>query len=95
MQIEKNKEYLTVKELADILHISRQAVFKKVKNGEIKADLVGKTYIIPKKSLSGIYAGELTQAQKKDIDQGVAKVIKEYGDVIKKLGEEQEEYGAS
>ena len=38
----KNKKYYTVKELADILGISRVAVFNKIKKGEIKAEKAGR-----------------------------------------------------
>lgn len=41
-------ELLTVKEVADILKISRQAVHKKIKKGELKTILVGKRYRISK-----------------------------------------------
>ena len=39
------KKYLTVKELADLLGISRVAVFKKIKNGQICAEKIGRNYI--------------------------------------------------
>lgn len=41
-------ELLTVKEVSDILKISRQAVHKKIKKGELKTILVGKRYRISK-----------------------------------------------
>ena len=45
----KNKEYLTIKELADLLGITRIAVYKKVKKGQIKAVRIGRNFAIPKK----------------------------------------------
>ncbi len=41
------KNFYSVPELADIMHMSRVGVFKKVKKGEIKAERVGKSYAIP------------------------------------------------
>ncbi len=83
----KNKKHFTTKEFAEILNISRQAVFKKIKKGQIKAERVGKIYIIPKESLGGIY-NELTDKTKKDIEKGVKKVTKEYGEALRMLSKE-------
>jgi excisionase family DNA binding protein len=82
------KDYLTVKELADILHISRIAVFNKIKNGLIKAEKVGKTYIISKSNLKGILGDKLDEKSKRGIEKGVGRVVKEYGETLKRLGKE-------
>lgn len=42
-------ELLTVKEVAQILRISRQAVHKKIKKGQLKTIKVGERYRINKK----------------------------------------------
>lgn len=81
-------EYTTTAELASILKISRVAVFKKIKNGQIKAKKVGKTYLIPKESLKGILYSDLTDKLKNEIELGVKKVIKEYSETLKMLGKE-------
>jgi len=83
-----DKKYLSVKELADILNISRVAVFKKIKNGQVYAEKVGRNYIIPKDKLGNIISGELTERLKYEIEKGVTRVISEYGDVLKRLGKE-------
>lgn len=83
-----NKNYLTVKELADLLKISRQAIIKKINSGQIKAEKAGRNYIIFKENLEGILYNNLTDKLKKEIKNGVAKVVREYGDVLKKLGRE-------
>ncbi len=85
---EKSKNYYTVRELADILHISRVAVFNKIKRGQLKAEKIGRNYIIYKKDLKDIVGGELTVKTKNEISKGVAKVIREYGDTLKMLGNE-------
>lgn len=92
MKTINNKDYLTIKELSEILQVSRVTVFKKVKSGEIKAEMIGKTFIIPKQQVDGIIYNTLSEKSKREIDQGVSKVMKEYGDVIKKLGEENKKY---
>ncbi len=86
--IKDNNEYLSVKELADILNISRVAVFKKIKNGHVYAEKIGRSYVIPKNRLGGIVSSELTERLKCKIEKGVTKVVTEYGDVLKRLGKE-------
>lgn len=50
----KTKEFYTTKELAEILGISRVAVFKKIKSGNIKAQKVGRNFVVFKKDIDGI-----------------------------------------
>lgn len=91
MDISK-KDFFSVSELAGILNISRQAVFKKIKNGQIKAEKIGRNYVISKKELEENFADvlrdELTDTAKKEIEKGVARVVSEYGEVLKQLGKE-------
>ncbi len=83
-----NKDYFTVKELADIMGISRIAVWNKIKSGKIKADKIGRNYIIKKKDLDGLFKIGLSKEDKKEIEFGVKKVLQEYGDTIKMLSQE-------
>jgi len=80
------KEYLTIPELANILGISRIAVYRKVKKGEIKAIRIGKNYAIPKKYIDDLLGKELQEKDKKEIDEAIKKTIQEYGEVLKLLG---------
>ena len=84
----KNKDVMTIAELAGILGISRIAVYKKVKKGQIKAFKIGRTYVIPKENVPCISGRALTQEQKRQIDQAVAKTVREYGETLKLLGRE-------
>jgi len=88
MKSSNNKQYLSVKELADILHVSRITVFNRIKNGQIKAEKVGRNYIILKDNIKDIVRGELSDKLKKEIERGVKKVVDEYGDTLKLLGKE-------
>jgi len=81
------KDYISVNEAAQIMGISRVAVFKKIKSGEIRATKVGRAYIVNKKSLASIYQ-DLTSAQKKKVEKAVERVVEEYGEALKKLGKE-------
>ncbi|OIN89414.1 hypothetical protein CO019_00370 [Candidatus Berkelbacteria bacterium CG_4_9_14_0_2_um_filter_42_30] len=84
----KQKEYFTTSELAKILGISRIAVFKKIKAGQIKAKKIGRNFAIPRKEFDVILGQSLTLDQKKEIDAGVKKVIKEYSRTLELLGNE-------
>ena len=83
-----DKKFLSVSELAGLMNISRQAVLKKIKTGQIIAEKVGKNFVIQKKDLAGVIYDELTEKLKKEIEKGITRVIDEYGEVLKKLGEE-------
>jgi len=80
------KEYITIPELAKLLGISRIAVYKKVKNGEINAKRIGKIHAIPKEYISKILGKEVSEKAKKEIDNAIQKTLREYGDTLKLLG---------
>jgi len=84
----EKKEYLTIPQLAELLGISRIAVYKKVKSGQIEAIRIGRTYAISKKVISNILGNELTPQLKKEIDKAVKKTVNEYGEVLQLLGRE-------
>jgi excisionase family DNA binding protein len=84
----ENKEFLTTSEIAQILGISREAVLKRVKKGQIKAMKIGRNFAIPKREFESILGKTLTNSQKEIIDKGVKKTIEEYSTTLKLLGEE-------
>lgn len=84
----ENKRFLSTIELAKILGISRIAVYKKIKKGEIKAIKVGRNFIIDKKDLGGITDKKLTEKDKLFIKDTVSRVIEEYGETLRLLGKE-------
>ena len=81
-------EFLTTSQLAEILGISRIAVHKKIKSGKIRAKKAGRIYIIPKSYVSEILGYTLSAQRKKIIEKAVHKAVKEYGEVLIKLGNE-------
>lgn len=85
--IMQHKDYISTIEAAEILGLSRTQVFRLAKAGKIPAVRIGRNFAIKKSDL-GIYGGELSAAEKRNIEESVDRVLKEYGDVIKKLGEE-------
>ena len=52
----KLKEFYTTKELAQLLGISRVAVFNRIKKGDIKAQKMGRNFVIFKKDIEDIDA---------------------------------------
>jgi len=84
----KKNEYITIPQLAKILGISRIAVYRKVKKGEIMAIRIGRNFAIPKKYIAGILGKDLNKKDKKEIDKAIKKTIKDYGEVLKLLGRE-------
>ena len=81
------KDYLTTSEAAKELGISRIAVFKKIKSGEIQADKFGRGFAIPR---SEIFPENrlLSENDKKSIEESVKRTVKEYGGALKMLGKE-------
>ena len=84
----KKGEYITIPQLAKILGISRIAVYKKVKKGQIRAVRIGRAYAISQEQIAAVLGKTLRREDKREIDQAVAKTVKEYGHTLKLLGSE-------
>jgi excisionase family DNA binding protein len=84
----KNKELMSIVQVAKLLGISRIAVYKKVKKGQIEAIRIGKAYAIPARNLGNILEASLTEKQKTQIEEAVAKTVREYGETLRLLGRE-------
>lgn len=82
----KKEDYISVPRLAEILGVSRIAVYKRVKKGQIKAVKVGKNYAIPRSVVAGILGTTLSKGEKQRIDRAIRKTVEEYGEVLIKLG---------
>lgn len=83
-----DKQQFSTIEIARILGISRIAVFKKIKSGEIKAKKVGRNFVINRGDLAEILGSTLSEEKKREIEKSVRKTIKEYGETLKLLGKE-------
>jgi len=84
----ENKEFLTTTELAKILGISRIAVFKKIKKGQIKAIRIGKNFVIARDSLPEVLGQVLSEKKKREIEAAVKRTVQEYGETLRLLGKE-------
>ncbi|MFH1012123.1 MAG: helix-turn-helix domain-containing protein [Candidatus Peregrinibacteria bacterium] len=79
-------EFLSTAEAAKILGVSRVTLFNRIKSGEIKAMKVGRNYIIAREEIMDLSKkGELSDKKKTEIDKGVDRVWKEYGETLKLL----------
>ena len=83
-----DKEFISTSEVAKLLDISRIAVFKKIKSGNIKARKIGRNFVINKKDLPEVLGTVLREDQKQEIEKAVKKTVKEYGETLKLLGKE-------
>jgi excisionase family DNA binding protein len=85
MPMAKNR-FISIQQLADVLGLSRIAVYKKVKKGQIKAIRVGRTFAIPYKYVDSISGRVLKDKEKRQIEKAVRKTVREYGETLKLLG---------
>ena len=65
----KRENYYTTQELAKLLGITRVAVFKKIKSGEIKIVSAGRNYLIPKDSLPKEIKKLIEREQKEAVEE--------------------------
>ena len=84
----ENKEFISISQCAKFLGLSRVAVYKRIKKGQIKAIRIGRSFAIPRKYLTDITGKTLSEKDEKIIDEAVRKTFKEYGEVLKLLGRE-------
>lgn len=80
-------EPLTIQEAAEKMGYTRQHVLRLVKSGQIKAERVGRGFIVEGKTLPSLFS-DISKEEKKEVDQAVNKVFKHYGEALKKLSKE-------
>lgn len=92
MDNKTKKIHISVAELAKMLGISRVAVFKRIKKGQIPAEKIGRSYAISmddaNEIIQGINSKILTEDQKEVIKKAVEKAVNEYGETLRLLGKE-------
>ena len=87
-RIKQDEKYITTSQAAQILGLSRIAVFKKIKRGELPASKIGRNYIIERESLSPALRKRISETDKEFISDTTGRVIKEYGEALELLGQE-------
>ncbi len=84
----KDAQYISIPELARLLGVSRISVFKKVKQGEIKAVKIGRNYAILRGAVDSILGRVLSEKEKNVINRAIKKTVSEYGETLKLLGKD-------
>lgn len=83
----KKNMYSTL-EVANILHLSRIEIFRKIKAGKIKAQKIGRNYVIPYESIEEILGDTIGTHKKEEIEKVIDKALEDYGETFKKLSKE-------
>ncbi|HCI05180.1 TPA: hypothetical protein DEX28_00340 [Patescibacteria group bacterium] len=83
-----SKTLYSTSEVANILHLSRVEVFRKIKAGKIKAQKVGRNYVVAHDSLTEALGHMIGKHKKEEIEKVVEHALKEYGEAFKRLGKE-------
>ena len=79
---------MTVPQLAEAMGLSRVAVHRRVKKGQIRAKRIGHSYIISSEEVSRVLRTRLSAADRAKIDKAVRHVVAEYGQLLKRLSRE-------
>lgn len=85
---EQQKKLLSTAELAQLLGVSRVAVFQKIKEGKIPATKVGRSYVVDANDVPTIVGTVLGTQEKKAISDAVGRTVREYGETLRLLGAE-------
>lgn len=80
--------FLSISQAAKKLDISRVAVFKKIKKGELFAKKVGNKYLIKEEDLCDVFQSCISKSQEKEVAKAVKKLFDEYGEAMKLLANE-------
>ena len=83
-----NKTYISIPQAARHLGVHRQAVFNMVKKGKLAAVRIGRNYAVAQEDLKGVHIRKRSSSRSKQIERGVRKVVSEYGEALKMLGED-------
>lgn len=79
---------MSTTELAKMLGVSHVAVYKKIKSGRIKAQKVGRNYVIDRDQVPEIVGAVLSDDLKRRIDASVKRIVRQYGETLRLLGRE-------
>jgi len=82
------QKYITIPQLAELLGLSRIEVYRKVRKGQIPAIKIGRLYAISDRDITYILGKKISTKAKRRIDAAVRKTVREYGEVLRKLGKE-------
>jgi excisionase family DNA binding protein len=84
------KAWLSTAQAAELLGVSRVTVFKRIKDGTLMAEKVGRNYVIAADEVDRFLGkrGPLSEEEKAQIDEAVEKAVQQYGTALRMLGRE-------
>ena len=80
----QQEDLLTTTQVAEVLGLSRFAVFQRIKRGSLLAKKIGRNYLVR----YGDLIGTLSDIDKQRVEEAVRNAIEEYGETFKLLGKE-------
>lgn len=84
------KQWVSTTRAAEILGVSRITVFKRIQRGILKAEKIGRNYLIPTDEINRFLGKKrsLNDEDKSRIDEAVKRAVKQYGVALRMLGKE-------
>ena len=82
------KNLYSTKEVADILHLSRIEVFRKIKAGKMRAEKIGRNYVVHHDSLVETLGETIGVHKKQEVEKVIYRALSEYGETFRRLGRE-------
>lgn len=84
----KQSKFLSTTALATLLNTNRVDIFRKIKQGKIKATKIGRNFVIDANDLPEIIGKELDKTDQQKMIVAVKKTITDYGETLRLLGQE-------
>jgi excisionase family DNA binding protein len=89
MNTVNNKKLISTAEAAKIMKISRIAVFKKIKSGELKAEKVGRNYVIAHQDIEDLTnPTSIRSNHQQRIEKALDRTVDEYRETLELLGKQ-------
>ena len=87
---EPQKHWISTTKAAELLGVSRITVFNKIKQGILKAEKIGRNYVISTEEVNRFLGKKmpLSEEEKARIDEAVKRAVKQYGAALRMLGKE-------
>ena len=82
------KNFYSTTEVANILRVSRIAVFNRIKYGKLKAVKIGRNYIVNHEDLLDALGKTIGSQKKQNIDRVIDKALQDYRKTFELLGRE-------
>jgi excisionase family DNA binding protein len=89
MNTVNNKNLISTAAVAKLLKISRVAVFKKIKSGELMAEKIGRNYVVDSKDVEDLTNPMVTSSNNKmKIEKALDRTVNEYRETLELLGKQ-------